>query len=289
MMRKIIFLSLIVFTVGANLISAQSKPRKPKKMTTKTVANTAIVKPSATNETPVETAVKKNERPAEEAVQSIETPQKANQTTKTNARPSATDKTSAPVYFYAFAQPQFLVSKILIEHDEAGRGKISFQKKDFADLITDPIELSPATLERIKAIFDRLNFLDSKENYQSAERSYAHLGTMSFAVKKDGRSRAVEFNWTENKDAKLLADEYRRIGQQFVWIFDISVARENQQLETPALVDALASMIKRNEIADAVQMLPFLKELSTDERLPLIARNHAARIVKEIEKKADKK
>jgi uncharacterized protein (UPF0147 family) len=84
-------------------------------------------------------------------------------------------------------------------------------------------------------------------------------------------------------------DEYRRIGQQFVWIFDIGVARENQPLEAPRLMDALDSLIKRNEISDAAQMIPLLKELSNDERIPLIARNHATRIIKEIEKKAEKK
>ena len=289
-MKKIIFAILIsvVFFAFADSISAQSKARKPKKSTTSSAAKTPVV----TTAPPTETPVKKNERPTETAgnenSQATETAKKVNNNPKANAR-SAQDEKSAPVYFYTFSQPQFLVSKIFIEHDENGRGKIAFKKKDFADLITDPLQLSPATLERVKTIFESLNFLDSKETYQSAERNYAHLGTMTFAEKKDGRSRNVEFNWTENKDAKLLADEYRKIAQQFVWIFDMNVARENQQLETPALMDALDSLIKRGEISDAVQMLPFLRELSTDERLPLIARNHATRIVKEIEKKADKK
>lgn len=292
-MKKIVFAILfsITFVGSADSIRAQSKPRKPKKAAARTVAKTTAKKPDVA-EAPIEAPVKKNERPSEEIAppaKDSEAPKKANQTTKTNARPASDDKAATPVYFYTFSQPQFLVSKILIEHDEAGKGKISFQKRDFSELITDPLDLSPATLERVKAIYNTLNFLESKENYQSPERSYAHLGTMTFAVKKDEKARTAEFNWTENKDAKLLADEYRRISQQFVWIFDMSIARQNQQLETPALVDALDSMIKRNEIADAVQMLPFLTELSADERLPLIARNHAMRIVKEIEKKAERK
>ena len=32
-------------------------------------------------------------------------------------------------------------------------------------------------------------------------------------------------------------------------------------------------------------MLPYLKDLSNDERIPLIARNHVTRIIKDIEKK----
>jgi uncharacterized protein (UPF0147 family) len=143
-------------------------------------------------------------------------------------------------------------------------------------------------VERIKAVWQALNFLDSTESYQY-EKDYSHLGNMTFTLKKDKRERIAKFNYTSNPNAKNLADEYRRIGQQFVWIFDITVARENQPLEAPRLMDALDSLIKRNEISDAAQMIPMLKELSNDERIPLIARNHATRIVKEIEKKAEKK
>jgi len=293
-MKKIFFAVLMAasFSGFANFAAAQTKPRKPKKPTAKTAPKIVVNKEVSPIAEPGKSSVKKNERPAEEIIESEKPessePKKANGNAKSNSRPTG-QKDATPIYFYTFAQPDFIVSKIFIEHDETGKGKISFLKKNFGDLITDPIQLSPQTLERVKAVFDTLQFLESKETYQSAERNYAHLGTMTFAVKKDDRARTAEFNWTENKDAKLLADEYRKIGQQFVWIFDISVARQNQPLETPSLMDALDSMIKRNEISDAVQMLPFLRELSTDERLPLIARNHAMRIVKEIEKKAEKK
>ncbi len=291
-MKKIIFV-ILIFVVSLNFIdsaSAQTRKPKTKRTTKKTTAKTIAKKPVVVIAEAAKEPAKKNERPAEESAvkDNSETPKKANQSSKTNARPNQ-EKQTTPVYFYTFSQPEFHVSKILIEHDETGKGKISFQKRNFGDFITDPLQFSPAALERVKTIFNTLNFLDSKETYQSAERSYAHLGTMTFAVKKDGRERTAEFNWTENKDAKLLADEYRKLGQQFVWIFDMSIARQNQTLETPSLMDALDSMIKRNEISDAVQMLPLLKELSMDERIPLIARNHAMRIVKEIEKKADKK
>jgi hypothetical protein len=35
-------------------------------------------------------------------------------------------------------------------------------------------------------------------------------------------------------------------------------------------------------------MIPFLKELSDDERIPLISRNHAAKLIKQIEKTVEK-
>ncbi|MBK7704380.1 MAG: hypothetical protein IPJ30_01065 [Acidobacteria bacterium] len=79
-------------------------------------------------------------------------------------------------------------------------------------------------------------------------------------------------------------DEYRRIGNQYIWIFDMNVARANQPLDAPKQMDVIDSYIERNEISDAVQLIPYLKEVSLDERIPLIARNHATRLIAQIEK-----
>ncbi|MCY7347296.1 MAG: hypothetical protein LH614_13865 [Pyrinomonadaceae bacterium] len=256
--------------------SAQTKRQPSKKKTSKKTVpvNTKTVAENAA------AAIKKNSRPENE-IQPV-TIEKPNETTGINSRPpvAAADK---PVYFYEFAKSDFLISKIYIEHDENGKGKITFQKKDFAEPETDPLQLSPATLERLKTIWQALNFLDSTETYQTV-RDYSNLGAMQFSMKKDGRTRTAAFNWTDNKDAKKLADEYRKIGQQSLWIFDISVARTNQPLEAPRLLDALDSMVRRGEVSDAAQMIPLLKELGNDERIPLIARNRATKLIEKIEK-----
>ncbi len=272
--RKNLIVGLSLILALAFSASAQTKRKTTKKKTVK--------KTSTAQTKPVETEVvevKKNIRPAAESSE-VQT----NETAKINSRPTNAAKENNSVYFYEFAQPKFVVSKINIEHDENGKGKITILKKDFSEPETDPLQLSAAALERVKAAWITLNFLDSTENYQY-EKDYSHLGTMTFTMKKSGKNREAKFNWTENKEAKNLADEYRKIGQQFVWIFDINVARENQPLEAPSLLDSLDNLIRRNEISDAEQMIPLLNELNNDERIPLIARNHAAKLVKQIEKK----
>ena len=210
---------------------------------------------------------KKNERPAAKSI--AETP------TKTSAK--------EPLYRYEFTQPDFLVSHIVVEHDDTGRGTISFEKRSSKDTITEPIELSAGTLDRLKAAFAALNFIDSTEDYQF-ERDFSNMGNIAITLKNAGRERTAKYNWTANKDAKMLMDEYRRISNQFVWMFDFNLARENQPLEAPRLVDSLDSMLKRNEIADPHQMLPFLQAVSNDERVPLIGRNRAGKLAKQIEK-----
>ncbi len=262
-------ISVLIVVLAVSGFAFAQKKRKTTKKTTATTTQKTIQ--TTTTQENVKTPAKKNERPMGETSSS--------QTTKTTPNNS--------VYFYDFAQPNFLVTKIHIEYDEQGKGTITFQKRDFGENITDPLQLSAATLERLKNAFDALDFLNSDANYQY-EKDYSHLGVIKIKVKKDGRERTVELNWTQNKEARILMDEYRKIGQQFVWIFDINLSRENQPLEAPKLLDTLDGYIKRNEISDPPQMIPFLKELSNDERIPLIARNHAARIVKEIEKDSQK-
>jgi hypothetical protein len=278
--------AIIFLLLGLSLsVFAQTKTRKTTRKTNKsaTVVKTTP-KPEAVETVETNAPQKKNPREeSTEAVTETKTPQKKNQAERANVN-SAVKPEPKYNYYYEFTQKDFIVRHIVIEHDENGKGKITFEKKDFDESITDPIQLSPASLEKIKALFQTLNFVESTEAYQSAERDYAHLGTMKIRRKSDGKERTVTFNWTENKDARALADEYRKIAQQYVWQFDMSVARENQPLEAPGLMDALDAYIKRNEISDPPQMVPLLKELSNDERIPLIARNRATKIIKQIEK-----
>jgi glucan-binding YG repeat protein len=289
MKKTFIFIGLI-FILSVSVFAQTKKKTTSKKTTKKTPTTTAVVTQPPSNEpvtvTPTPTPPKKNERPDEQPAAQTDEPKKKNQTEK-NAASDQKKEVKYP-FVYEFSQPNFVIKTILIEHDESGKGKITFEHRDFGEPISDPLQLSQITLEKLNKLFTTLNFLDSTEDYQSPMRDYGHLGNHKVIRRKDDKERIAKYNWTENKDAKALADEYRKIGEQFIWYFDISVARENQPLEAPSLMDRLDSLLKRDEISDPSQMLPLLKELSNDERIPLIARNKATRIIKEIEKKAEK-
>src|SRR5437762_5931145 len=239
-------LALAGFTSGQT-VKRNIRPTAPKPA--------SMPQPATPEPSPTPTA-KRNERP---------------QTGTVSADPQMAAK---PNYVYEFSRPEFIVSWVSIEHDEQGRGKISFKKQGLEAAESDPITLSTITLERINGALTALNFLDSTESYQY-EKDYSHLGNISITYRKDGRERTTKFNWTTNEYAKALMDEYRKIGNQYVWQFDMTVSRENQPLNAPSLMDELDSYMRRNEISDPKQLIPLLKELSNDERIPLIARNHA--------------
>jgi len=185
-------------------------------------------------------------------------------------------------YSYEFKQDAFIINHVLIEHDWDGSGKITFERKN-SDPIVDPIELSQTTIERLRLLWDALHFFDTDRSYQTPKQ-YPHLGTIRIRMKQDPRERVAEFNWTADKDAFALVTEYKRIANQAIFIFDITLARENQPLDAPKLMDQLDAYVRRNEIADAKQLIPLLRGLTTDERIPLMARNSAARTLKKIDK-----
>lgn len=271
-MPKFVFLFVLVGLLSAGSATAQKRSKKNSRppATIPASRQTKVEVPAAAE--PVPASLKKNERPADAQEPSI----------KTSAE-KLTSIQADPPYYYEFTQPNFTVAKIVIMHDESGRGTIAFTKKSSEEQIIDPLQVSHDAMARINAAYTALSFLDSSENYQF-EKDYSHLGVSTFRLRKSGRERTTTYNWTQNKDAKSLMDEYRKLGNQYIWMFDVTVARENQPLDAPRLMEALDSLIRRNEISDPRQMLPFLTGLSNDERIPLIARNRAATLIAQIEK-----
>jgi hypothetical protein len=186
-------------------------------------------------------------------------------------------------YSYEFNQPAFYIHHILIEHNTYGEGKITFERLGENTPIVEPLKLSSTALGRILGFWRQLGFLDSSENYQSAKQ-FPHLGTMRFHMENGDHKRTAEFNWTNNKDAAALNKEYHRVADQAMFIVDMSIARENQPLNTPKLMEQLESLLTSGDLSDPLQLVPLLHELTTDEHIPLIARNHATRLLKRLEK-----
>ena len=209
---------------------------------------------------------------------------------KQNARPeaaaieptAAVPVTEPTLYSYEFTQPRFYIRHIIVQHDQNGKGSVSFERLNEDTPIVEQIVLSPVLLAHLTSLWQALRFLDSDTNYQ-AEKQFAHLGTMRIKMEQAGRQRTAEFNWSNNRSASELVNEYRKIADQEIFVFDVSVARENQPLNAPKLMELLDSMLKRSALSEPQQLIPLLKEITTDEHLPLIARNHAARLLKRIE------
>ncbi len=209
----------------------------------------------------------------------------AGKATVTSAKPDTPPKEdpNAVRYVYEFEHPDFFVYFTHIEHDDAGRGHIRFERRSDSEQITEPFQLSPAVLARITTRWSALKFLDSTANYQG-ERVYPSYGKSRLRMKQGTRERVAEFNYASDPDAFALADEYRRAAEQAVFVFELGVALESQPLETPKLINRLGTLIDGTRLSDSQQLIPLLRQLTTDERVPLVGRNQAVRILKKLEK-----
>ena len=241
-----------------------------------------------TNKRPMVKATTPTPAPTPKATPDPEPPKRNERPGDATPTPKPKAPSAGPHYSYVFTRPGFTYSRVTVEHDDAGKGKISFQKSSFDEPIVDPIDLSVTTMKNLTEPLAALNYLDSADYYQFPGRDYSHMGNVEFTLKNAGRERTTRFNWTENKNAKVLMDEYRRISNEYTWRFEIDLARQNQPLLTPGLMETIDSYIDRKEISDPMNLVPFLTELSTDERLPLMARNRAIKVIKQIEKAAKK-
>jgi hypothetical protein len=188
-------------------------------------------------------------------------------------------------YSFEFKQPSFFVQRFLIEHDAGGRGRITFERRTDDQPLVESFEISPSAYARIVGAWEALRFLDSQESYQ-ADKQFPHLGTMWLWMRRGGRERRAEFNWTNNDHAAALAREYRAIAEQQFFLFDMALARQYQPSEAIKILNRLESLLGTKQISDPSQLAPLLLDLTTDERIPLIARNHAERLLKRVSKEA---
>ena len=201
---------------------------------------------------------------------------------KAPGSPKVKEDPNAAHYVYEFKHPDFFVYFIHVEHDERGRGHIRFERRTDTEQLTEPLEISPAVLERLKAHWTKLNFLDSTADYQG-ERNYPSQGMSKLSLRQGGRSRTAEFNYSQDADAQGLVNEYRRAADQALFVFDLQVALESQPLDTPKLINRLDTLVERGQLSDKKQLIPLVRQLAEDERVPLVGRNQAARILKKLE------
>ncbi len=195
---------------------------------------------------------------------------------------SGSDGASSAHYRYVFENPRFTTPVQEVEFDGAGQGKFRFKRKD-SDEIVNQLTVSATVLAQIQASLDELNFLSSQEKYQH-KKDFSHLGTMTITFARNGKGRTISFNYTDNPGLNRLSDIFRNLVTQETRIFEMETVLANDPISMPAQLRLLESELKSRRIADPQRFVPMLKNLKLDESVPLIARNHAERLLQAIRK-----
>ena len=192
------------------------------------------------------------------------------------------DSAEQTKYVWHFDNEKFTTPHLEIGFDAAGKGEFKFKKKEL-DEMTNKIEVSSTVLAQINSILTEVSYFESSENYQH-KKDFSHLGTITIDIAKSGKHRKVIFNYTENVAMNRLANIFRNLATQEMRVFELEAIRQNDPLSTPAQLRYLESEMKSKNIADPERFTPILKDINQDESVPLIARNHAKRLLDQIQK-----
>ena len=183
---------------------------------------------------------------------------------------------------YLFENPRFTTPVQELEFDGSGQGRFRFKRKD-SDEVVNNLSVSPEVLTQIQLLFDDMNFLGSSEDYQH-KKDFSHLGNMTITYSRDGKERTVKFNYTDNPNMSRLSDIFRNLVTQETRIFELEAVLANDPISAPAQLRILESELKSKRVADPHRFDPILKNIKLDEGVPLIARNHADRLLALISK-----
>lgn len=185
-------------------------------------------------------------------------------------------------FHYLFENEKFTTPRIELEFGADGKGEFRFKKKE-SEEISNKLQVTSTVLVQINFLLAELNYLDSNENYQH-KKDFSHLGTITIDVAKEGKQRKVHFNYTDNPAMNKLANIFRNLATQETRIFEIETIRQSDPISTPAQLRFLDSELRSKNIADPERFVALLQDIKMDEGVPLIARNHAERLLKEIKK-----
>jgi len=186
-------------------------------------------------------------------------------------------------FSYKFEGPRFDLRVIEIDLNANGAGELRFTRGTSDEILDCKIKLLPATLARIRNLFEVSDFLALKADYQD-KRDFSHMGWITLGAKQGARERKTRFNFTTNVHMNELKDIFLGIAWQEISLFDIENAERYQPLDVPKQLELLENDLKLTRIAEPARLLTALNEIAGDDSQPLIARNHAKRIIEAIKK-----
>jgi hypothetical protein len=186
-------------------------------------------------------------------------------------------------YSYKFENPRFDIRVIEIDLKSNGTGELRFTRGTSDEVLDCKVKLLPATIARISSLFEASGFLATNTEYQD-KKDFAHMGWITLGARQGTRERKTRFNFTNNIHIKTLEEIFRAIASQEISLFDIENAERYQPLDLPKQLDTLENDLKLARIAEPERLLTTLNEIAGDDTQPLIARNHARKIIEEIKK-----
>jgi hypothetical protein len=200
-----------------------------------------------------------------------------------NGPAGASDATEI-TYSYKFENPRFYIRVIEIDINPGGEGQLRFTRGESDEVLDLKLKLLPATISRIRDLYQTAGFLASDTDYQDKKHSFPHMGWMTLGARQGGSERKARFNYTMNNEIRELAEIFRGIATQEIALFDIDNAEHYQPLDLPKQLETLGRALELAQIAEPQRLLTALNEIAGNDTQALIARNQAKTLVESIKR-----
>ena len=167
-----------------------------------------------------------------------------------------------------------------VQLDPAAKGEIKFKRRE-AELVSQPIQLSPSAREKFNSLLAATNFLEHPETFESG-RKIADLGMKRLSIELPSGKREGTFNFSLRKDITDLSTFFEGLINQETIGFDILNAMQYEKLSIPKRLEQFENELKAGRMADPERMIPILEKVEADPQILNYARAQAGKLKKQI-------
>ncbi|MCS6951830.1 MAG: hypothetical protein RMK57_02015 [Bryobacterales bacterium] len=179
---------------------------------------------------------------------------------------------AGPKIFYSKSFPGSEPAYVAVELDRSGAATYKESPDDDGPL---RFQLEEAETGEIFALAEKLDYF---RRPLEANLKVANMGIKTFRYEDGTRSHQVQFNYSEDPDAKLLADWFERLTETARHRILLERSYRFDRLGVDKALLLLEASFAKNRLAGAKQLLPVLEKIAQNPAFFNRARERAARL-----------
>jgi hypothetical protein len=140
------------------------------------------------------------------------------------------------------------------------------------------LTLSPATAQKMFALAAELdNFRNADLN---SRKKVANLGLKTFTYEAGAEKNQVQFNFTQQKQARDLVDLFEKVAGAEQSVDSLEYAIKYDPLSLPQILLSIQVALNHDDISEPELMFPWLEQISSNPRFMHVAQVRAQDILK---------
>jgi len=140
------------------------------------------------------------------------------------------------------------------------------------------LKLSQATTQKIFALASGLN--DFRHADLDSRKKVANLGLKTLTYESAGEKNAVQFNFTQQKQARDLVDVFEKVAGAEEAVDTLEYAIKYDPLSLPQELLNIQIALNHDDLAEPELMVPSLEQISSNPRFMHLAQVRAQDILK---------